>query len=105
MKLYFIFFIFLSQYCVGQQWEAEVMVGASSYNGDLTQHAISLKNVGPAVNLNLKYNFDNFLILRGGIGWGQISADDKNNSRPDIKNRNLNFHSNILEGSICAEFN
>ncbi len=105
MKVYFIFFLFLSQYCVGQQWEAEVMAAAASYNGDLTQHAVSLKNIRAALGFNLKYNFDNFIILRGGISWAQVSADDNNNSQPDLKNRNLNFKTDILEGSICAELN
>lgn len=89
----------------GQQWQAEVMVGASGYNGDLTQSRISLKNIGPAVNVNVKYDFDNTIIIRAGISRGQVAGADKNNTQPDLKARNLNFKSTILEGSLCAEVN
>jgi opacity protein-like surface antigen len=57
------------------------------------------------VGVNLKYEYY-YLVVRGGIAWGQIGADDKNNGKiPDIRNRNLSFKSNILELSLCAELN
>jgi len=104
-RIYFVILLFTSLHCTGQDWEAEVMAGVSKYNGDLTQHVISLKNIGPAVSFNVKYNFDNFILIRGGISWAQLSGDDKNNKQADLKNRNLNFHTDIIEASLCAELN
>lgn len=104
MKFCVIFFLFIANSCFGQGWQAEIMVGAAGYNGDLTQKAISFKSMGPSVSLNLKYDLGNSLILRAGVGWGKISADDKDNSHASLKKRNLNFKSNILEGSLGVEF-
>ena len=105
MKFTLIPFLFIINFCFGQEWQAEVMVGVSGYNGDLTQNWLTIKTLKPAVNLNLKYDVDNRLIIRGGIGWGTVTADDKNNRQADLKRRNLNFESTILEGSLCAEIN
>jgi hypothetical protein len=103
MKFCVVVFLFITNSCFSQ-WQAEVMVGASGYTGDLTQKAVSFKSMGPAVNLNLKYDLGNSLIVRAGLGWGKISADDKDNKNAYLKERNLNFKSNILEGSLCVEF-
>src|SRR5688572_16495973 len=96
---FYLVFLFISNFCHAQGWQAEIMVGVSGYRGDLIQHAISFKGIGPAVNLNVKYELDNLIILRGGIGLGKLSADDKNNKDKSLKVRNLNFKSDIIEGS------
>ncbi len=80
-------------------------IGASGYNGDLTEKSISLKTIKPAVSLNLKYNIDNTITLRGGIAWLNAEGDDKNNNQANLKRRNLNFKSAIWEASLCAEIN
>jgi hypothetical protein len=105
MKLTLILVLFAVNFCFGQEWQAEVLLGTSGYNGDLTQKSISLKTFRPAAGINIKYDLDNGLILRGGIGWGTITADDRNNKQADLRLRNLNFKSTILEGSVCAEIN
>jgi len=87
------------------QWQAEVMAGVSGYRGDLTQKQIIPKITRPALNVNLKYNFDNNFVIRGGIAWGKVLGNDKNNKQVDLNARNLNFQSKIFEGSICAEYN
>ncbi len=104
-KYYFVVLLLISYYCPGQRWQAEIMVGITGYRGDLTQHSVTFKSIGPAVNVNLKYEFDNLIILRGGIGFGKLSADDKNNKDRSLQRRNLNFKSNVIEGSLCVEFN
>ncbi|MEP6596365.1 MAG: DUF6089 family protein, partial [Ginsengibacter sp.] len=105
MKFSLVPFLFIINFCFGQQWQAEVMVGVSGYNGDLTQKRLSFKTLKPAVNLNVKYDVDNRLILRAGIAWATVTANDKNNAQADLKMRNLNFQSTLLEGSLCAEVN
>jgi hypothetical protein len=105
MKRCLVLLPFMSNLCLAQHWEAEIMAGAAGYKGDLTQHVFSLKGTGPAAAFNLKYNYNELFILRGGIAWGQISADDKDNHRADLRNRNLNFHTTILEANLCLEMN
>jgi len=105
MKRYVVLLLLISHSCFAQRWEAEIMAGVSGYNGDLTEHIFSLKTMGPAAGLNLKYNYNEVFILRGGIMWGKVSADDKNNRRDDLQCRNLNFHTDILEANLCLEIN
>lgn len=105
MKYWLVIFLFVTSSCPAQQWEAEVMVGMSGYKGDLIQDHFALKSMRPAGSINLKYNFDNAVLLRAGIMWGRVAGNDKNNRQADIKARNLNFKSDILEFSLCAEYN
>lgn len=105
MKFCLIFLLLVTNFCKGQEWQAELMVGAAGYSGDLTQQRVSIKQLRPAVNFNLKYNSGDYINLRGGIGYGEVFADDKNNTRADLKSRNLNFKSFILEANVIAEIN
>ena len=105
MKRYFAVLLFIGHSCVAQRWEAEVMAGVMGYSGDLTEHVFSPKSMGPSGGLNLKYNFNDIFLLRGGITWGSVSANDKDNHQADLRCRNLNFRTDILEASVCLEFN
>ncbi|MBC7537046.1 MAG: hypothetical protein H7258_15255 [Ferruginibacter sp.] len=106
MKFYLIvLLIFIHPVCMAQEWMAEVMLGASTYNGDLTQREISLRRVRPAATLNLKYNSGDFINLRAGLSYARLSASDKNNPDPGLQSRNLSFQTNIYELNLCAEIN
>jgi hypothetical protein len=61
--------------------------------------------MGPSAGFNLKYNYNDIFVFRGGITWGQVFANDNNNHQAALKNRNLNFKTNIVEGSLCLEVN
>jgi hypothetical protein len=86
-------------------WQVEIMPGVAVYRGDLSQGPFSLKSVGPGVNLNVKYDFGDMVVLRGGIGWGMIRGDDKESKKDYIRGRNLSFKSMIAEMSLSAEIN
>ena len=106
MKFFTVVFIFFFNTGFAQQWQAELMVGATGYHGDLAASGIDFKTIGPAVNLNLKYLLaNNFIVLRAGIGYGKIKGSDANSKSADLQRRNLSFKSNILEGSLCVEIN
>ena len=106
MKFITIIFLFIVNSCVAQQWQAEIMAGVTGYNGDLSKPLIAPNTFGPGVSINLKYQLPNdFLIIRGGISYGSIKADDAKSKDLSIKDRNLNFKSNILEGSLGLEVN
>jgi len=54
----------------------------------------------------MKYQLpNNLFVLRGGGVYGRISANDKNNKERSLVARNLNFKSDIIEGSLCVEIN
>lgn len=107
MRYFTIVILFISNCCFAQQWQAEFGGGVAGYNGDLSSPIINLKTFGPSFNASVKYMFpDNFIVLRGGLSFGKIHADDADNTKnADLRARNLNFRSNILEGSLCAEIN
>jgi hypothetical protein len=104
MRFCVVIFLLVARSCYGQ-WEAEVMAGVSCYKGDLTQNDFIFKYIRPAFGANLKYNFDNNFVVRTGIMLAKVGANDKNNTQADIHARNLNFQSQILEGSLCVEYN
>jgi Domain of unknown function (DUF6089) len=105
MKRCLVLLLLISNLCFAQRWEAEIMTGASGYKGDLTEHIFTTQTLGPAAGFNLKYNFNDIFILRGGFTKGEVLANDKDNHRQDLKCRNLNFRTNILEGNLCLEVN
>jgi hypothetical protein len=86
-------------------WQLEIMPGIAAYRGELTESALPLKTIGPAIALNVKYNSGDMIVFRGGIAFGKVKADDKDNKTADLRRRNLNFQTLIWEGSLCAEVN
>jgi hypothetical protein len=87
------------------KWSLEAISGTSSYIGDLVQGDFPLKRLGLLLGSNLKYKLSPRFIIRSGIFLGKIYGDDKKNKDPELIERNLNFHSNILVGNIGCEFN
>ncbi|CAN5406876.1 hypothetical protein BH11BAC3_BH11BAC3_38340 [soil metagenome] len=106
MKFVTICLLFTTNLTYGQQWQAEIMGGVSGYSGDLTQKYFSSHSIGPAVNINIKYaTFNDFIVFRAGVGYGKVGANDKFNTDQSLLNRNLNFKTDILEASLCVEYN
>ncbi len=103
MKKILLIFLLISNTCFAQEWVAEVMLGVSGYNGDLTQQRVAFNTMRPATSINIKYNTGNFINFRGGIGFGTVAGNDKYNTHADLKSRNLNFKTNILEANIGIE--
>lgn len=105
MKKLLLLLLFAPPIVQAQRWQAEIMVGVSGYNGDLSTSAFTPKVWHPAVSINGKYAFNNLLSVRAGIMYGKVSGADRKNADSVLHLRNLAFESRILEGSICAEFN
>lgn len=88
-----------------QTWYAEISAGGMGYCGDLTQHRIPLQSVRPAAGFAIKYESGDLLNVRVGGMYGQLTADDKNNTDPTLRIRNLNFTTKIMEAHLLLEFN
>ncbi len=78
--------------------------GFSNYTGDLQEKKFTLDQSNLAFGIGLSYELLPKLSLRGEFRYGKVSADDKLSSRPELQNRNLNFHSAITEGSLIADY-
>lgn len=101
-KLLFIFLL-IGNTCFAQDWVAEVMVGVSGYNGDLTQQRVAFNAMRPAASLNIKYNTGNFINYRIGFSYGSVAGNDKYNTHADLVARNLNFKTSIMEANVGVE--
>jgi hypothetical protein len=89
---------------VYQYWEIGVMGGVTLYHGDLAPD-FSFQSPGLATTIFVRHNIDSRLSLRVAASFAIISADDSKSENPYRKARNLNFKSNIFEGSVGVEFN
>lgn len=89
----------------GKPIEVGITLGASNYYGDLAPF-IALNETHPMGGIICRFNYSDFLTLRGNALFGQISGDDKNYSGDAMRyKRNLNFKSNIIEFSGTLEWN
>jgi hypothetical protein len=92
-------------FAYGQQVEIGLMLGASNYNGDLSNETFLMKESHFSGSFFGRYNINNRWAIKGMIGYGRVSGDDKNFTEVRNKLRNLNFYSDIYEFSVHGEFN
>jgi Domain of unknown function (DUF6089) len=85
-------------------WEVGGWVGVSNYFGDLNT-TFSVKHPGFAGGGVFRFNFNERLCLKMSANYGSLSADDKNSRNAFEARRNLNFKTNIFEGTGQFEFN
>jgi hypothetical protein len=93
----------------GDQWALEFVAGTTSFQGDLVQGNGPYKRLAPSLGVNLKYRIPSMsdiekFELRAGLYYGRISGDDSKNSDPELKQRNLNFKSHIIEFNLGCEY-
>ena len=85
-------------------WELGGWLGGSFYFGDLNTN-YRLNDPGLAGGMFVRHNFNNRLALRLGASYAQVAADDKDSNNAFEQARNLNFESDIIDGSLVLEFN
>ncbi len=90
-----------------QSYEAGLMFGGSSYQGDLSPNAVNLSTgkIHPSLGLFFRYNINKYISARGNFSYGKISGDDALANDEGRKNRNLSFQSNIMEFGLTGELN
>jgi hypothetical protein len=77
--------------------------GISNYQGDLTDKFYGSKMIRPALGVGLEYEFSDRFSLRSSFTYGRVAGDDKKNGK-ELKPRNLNFATNIIELGLTGEF-
>lgn len=85
-------------------WEVGANVGAALYFGDLNPE-FNLSEPGAAANIFARYNIDNRIAVKTGFYYGRIKADDANSSNAFRRARNLDFFSDVFDGTVQLEFN
>lgn len=94
--------------CVGlvkaQNTDIGLLVGGSYYYGDVV-NSLDVKSIGPSFGGFIRYRLGQRLALRAFGGYAKVQGDDQNSTSDWQINRNWNFESTIIEGSLIAEFN
>jgi hypothetical protein len=102
--IFFLIIAFGPLTLTAQRWHITAFGGVSNYQGDLQEKRLTTSQSHGSFGLGAQYDLTTKFSLRGGLTYGKISADDKLNKDPLLVNRNLNFTSQLLEGSIMAEY-
>jgi Domain of unknown function (DUF6089) len=79
-------------------------VGASQYFGDLNDTR-SFKYIRPAGGAFMRFHLNPYISIKATTAYTKVGFDDKLNTNPYQKLRNLNFESDIVEATCQAEFN
>jgi hypothetical protein len=84
--------------------ELGLSVGAAYYFGDI-QPSFDLSHPGLAVNLFGRYNFDERISVKLGAYYGRLKAKDEWSENAFQQARNLDFFSDVVDGTLQLEFN
>ncbi len=101
----FVFIVFLSNAqseSFKRAFECGVFGGGSYYIGDLNPNRHFVYS-SPAFGLIARYNYSTRHSLRLTANYGKVYGNDSDSKDPYQINRNLSFHSNILELAIGFE--
>lgn len=85
-------------------WEVGGWLGASNYFGDLNTN-FRVNRLHLAGGAGGRYNLNDRLAMRFGLGAGKISAFDSDSKNIYEQRRNLHFRSTIAEATAQFEFN
>lgn len=89
----------------GKPIEFGITLGGSNYMGDLSK-MVAPKETHPMGGLICRFNYNDFITLRGTAVFGRISAKDANYSSDAYRaRRNLSFRSDLVEFSGTIEYN
>ena len=105
-KLLFLSILFISTLQIFAQKGAEVgfNAGVAYYFGDLNTD-FDLSKPGLALNAFGRYNLDERIALKFGLYYGRVSGDDSRSANAFQRARNLDFFSNVWDGTLQLEFN
>jgi hypothetical protein len=78
--------------------------GVAYYFGDLNTQ-FNLSRPGLGLNAYGRFNFDERIAIKMGLYYGRISGDDAQSDNAFQQARNLDFYSNVWDGTLQLEFN
>jgi hypothetical protein len=94
-----------SRLSFSQSKEIGLMLGFSSYKGDLCGSLFNPDFFHPAIGVFYRHCYNNHWALKLGLNYGTISADDASSNDPFQLYRNLSFSSHIWDLDGRFEFN
>jgi opacity protein-like surface antigen len=104
-KLFFLSVLIGCSFFSFSQWQAGVFGGITTYRGDLNSKSLFQKQLlKPAIGAVVRYEWNERVNLRAGLTYAKVAGDDKYNQKENLRIRNLNFESSIIELSAMGEF-
>jgi opacity protein-like surface antigen len=103
-KGFLLLLIFPAIVSSAQQVRLHLMGGFANYNGDIQQKLVTFQSAKGAVSIGGTLNITDQLAIRGDASFAKLQGDDKNNKKPQLRSRNLNFQTIIQELSLLAEY-
>ncbi len=76
----------------------------ANYNGDLQAKPITFQQARYTVGLWASYDINPYIMLRGGLHFATVRAEDRFQTNPFNLLRNLSFNTNIYELHAGAEY-
>lgn len=105
-RIVVIFFVFLLPFFTkAQDIEVGLMIGATTYSGDLNKsnNRFSTGDYNPSLGIFIRRDLSSYFAGRASLLFGKVSATDANNESTQA--RNLSFQSGITELGGVMEFN
>ena len=93
---------FIAPVLQAQRLYLNVGAGLMNYGGDLQDKEFTLNQAQTAFNLGLAYKLSEHFLVNFNYVNGMVTASDQKSATGNYR-RNLNFTSNINEGSITLE--
>jgi hypothetical protein len=103
--IFFFLFSFRIFSIKAQTFELGATLGASLYQGDLSEDNVNFKGAAPAYGAFVRYNIDDRFSVSGNFNAGKLNGSDANSSDPGIRKRGFELKSNIKELAFFCEFN
>ncbi|MDF1866309.1 MAG: DUF6089 family protein [Saprospiraceae bacterium] len=101
---FIIFLVFTTNSARAQYGEIGAYIGTSTYVGDLSEQEFN-GNFQAMLGILGRYNFTPNLSVKASLTKGTIASDDADSKFEEIRMRNLNFRSDIIELSVTGEWN
>lgn len=88
-------------------------VGVANYLGDMGGNVLTRRDFVADMKLEethmtaagfVRYRFNPYFALKGGLTWARISGDDKLSENPARNTRNLNFRNDVIELAAQGQF-
>lgn len=102
LTLIFTAFSFL--FSNAQDLRLNLFGGIANYNGDLQAKPLTFQQARYAVGLWASYDINSYIMLRGGLHFANVRAEDRFQTNPFNQLRNLSFSTNIYELHAGAEY-
>jgi opacity protein-like surface antigen len=87
-----------------QDVHINLFAGSANYSGDLQSRGFTFDQALFTIGLGAGYEYSNKLMLRAGVHYAQLNAQDQYQQNTLRRLRNLSFATNLWEGHVAAEY-